>query len=146
MGENSIKFYNIIITNMHVKSARDPYYPFDNTDYINLIVDFEEKGELPFTAFKNDTEPHGRDLWQRAINGEFGLITPYTPPPPPTYEEVAQNVLQKRDNLLKNSDWTQLNDVPENIKIAWIPYRQALRDITSQEEYPYNIIWPIPPS
>ena len=49
-----------------------------------------------------------------------------------------------RDNLLKECDWTQGADVPDNIKLTYQEYRQALRDITSQED-PLNVIWPTKP-
>ena len=45
-----------------------------------------------------------------------------------------------RNELLKDSDWTQLSDSPVD-KAAWALYRQALRDITKQPD-PFNISWP----
>ena len=54
-------------------------------------------------------------------------------------------VLAERQSLLKDSDWSQLPDVPEATKLAWQPYRQALRDVTLQEGYPFNVVWPQPP-
>lgn len=50
----------------------------------------------------------------------------------------------KRNQLLAASDWTQLPDVPLATKEAWAIYRQALRDITLQQD-PFNIVWPVPP-
>lgn len=51
-----------------------------------------------------------------------------------------------RSRLLAESDWTQFNDSPLSVesKSAWATYRQALRDITLQED-PYNIVWPEEP-
>lgn len=50
-----------------------------------------------------------------------------------------------RNDLLAGSDWTQLPDVPLDTKAAWAEYRQALRDITEQPGYPFDIVWPTPP-
>ena len=50
----------------------------------------------------------------------------------------------KRNQLLKDSDWTQVADAPVD-KTAWATYRQALRDITYQEGFPFNVIFPNPP-
>lgn len=50
-----------------------------------------------------------------------------------------------RSELLYKSDWTQLPDVPISTKELWASYRQALRDITLQQD-PFNIQWPIAPS
>lgn len=65
-------------------------------------------------------------------------------------QEIPEWVLisstkSKRNLLLQESDWTQLPDVPLETKQAWATYRQALRDITSQEGYPFNVIWPTKP-
>jgi hypothetical protein len=52
-------------------------------------------------------------------------------------------VRAKRDDFLRNSDFTQLDDSPED-KLAWKTYRQELRDITNQTD-PGNITWPTKP-
>lgn len=59
-------------------------------------------------------------------------------------EDVWASVRMKRDLLLKECDWTQLPDVPEETKYKWRMYRQALRDITLRTD-PTEIEWPIPP-
>ena len=52
----------------------------------------------------------------------------------------------KRTTLLRESDWTQLPDVPFGAPRvqAWRDYRQALRDIDFTD--PDNIVWPTEPS
>ena len=66
-------------------------------------------------------------------------------------DEIQQHLLnkqeeerEKRNELLKESDWSQLSDTPTNTA-AWAVYRQALRDLPSQEGFPYNITWPTQP-
>ena len=49
-----------------------------------------------------------------------------------------------RNQALAASDWTQVADAPVD-RAAWADYRQALRDITSQADFPENIIWPTEP-
>lgn len=49
-----------------------------------------------------------------------------------------------RNQRLQACDWTQLADIPADTKALWEPYRQALRDVTSQPD-PFSIIWPTPP-
>jgi len=53
-------------------------------------------------------------------------------------------IRKDREKLLKNTDWVSGSDVPQSLKDAWFPYRQALRDITTQED-PFNIVWPEEP-
>lgn len=55
---------------------------------------------------------------------------------------VINAAIRQRNVMLSLSDWTQLPDVPLATKEAWATYRQALRDITAQQGYPLNIIWP----
>jgi len=54
--------------------------------------------------------------------------------------EQAKAVRQSRDQKLKDSDWTQIADSTAD-KAAWATYRQALRDITAQAGFPWNITW-----
>lgn len=72
-------------------------------------------------------------------NKEAQLVT-YSPPV--NWEIIRQN----RDQLLKESDWTLLNDAtPKPNKEAWLDYRQTLRDITSIFSTPESVIWPTRP-
>ena len=58
--------------------------------------------------------------------------------------EQAANVRADRDSKLAKSDWTQVADAPVD-KAAWATYRQALRDITAQAGFPYEVTWPTKP-
>lgn len=59
--------------------------------------------------------------------------------------EEAESVRMIRNDLLIACDWTQLKDSPDSL-IVWQPYRQALRDITNQPGFPWNVEWPTQPS
>jgi len=52
-------------------------------------------------------------------------------------------VRHHRDDLLKATDWYGLSDVTMSTEMA--AYRQALRDITSQEGFPNEVTWPTEP-
>ena len=67
-----------------------------------------------------------------------------------TEEEIAADVASKaanvraaRDRALSASDWTQVADAPVD-KTAWATYRQALRDLPSNPEFP-NVELPTEP-
>lgn len=49
-----------------------------------------------------------------------------------------------RNTLLSDCDWTQLPDAPVNQQ-AWANYRQALRDVSQQSGFPWEIEWPQKP-
>jgi hypothetical protein len=59
-------------------------------------------------------------------------------------DDRAKGVRATRDQLLKDTDWTQIKDVPVDQE-AYATYRQALRDITEQEGFPFSITWPVSP-
>jgi hypothetical protein len=59
-------------------------------------------------------------------------------------EAKAAEVRADRNQRLAACDWTQLPDSPADHE-AWAVYRQALRDLTSQAGFPWNINWPEEP-
>ena len=59
-------------------------------------------------------------------------------------EQAINNVCADRNLQLSDSDWTQLPDSPVD-RVAWAVYRQALRDVTTQLNFPWNIQWPESP-
>jgi hypothetical protein len=68
-------------------SASDPVWANDEQTLILLNATFAELPGLagaPFAASKDDVEPHGVDIFHRAVAGEFGEIAPYSPQPPDT--------------------------------------------------------------
>ena len=58
-------------------------------------------------------------------------------------EALAENIRAKRDQLLKDSDWTMLMDTPTD-KAVWATYRQALRDLPQAAGFP-NVALPAMP-
>jgi hypothetical protein len=58
--------------------------------------------------------------------------------------ERAAVIRQERSAKLKECDWTQTADSPVN-KETWATYRQSLRDVPSQEGFPWTITWPTQP-
>ena len=58
--------------------------------------------------------------------------------------EQAKSVRTSCSEKLKDSDWTQLADSTAD-KDEWAAYRQALRDVTAQQGFPWTIDWPVQP-
>lgn len=59
--------------------------------------------------------------------------------------ELATEIRKQRDALLNETDWTQMTDsaLDETKKERYRIYRQALRDIPEQENFPDDVVWPI---
>jgi hypothetical protein len=59
-------------------------------------------------------------------------------------EQAEAAIRNQRDRLLSETDWMALSDSP-TITTEWANYRQALRDITGQSGFPYDVAWPTKP-
>ena len=57
--------------------------------------------------------------------------------------ELESKIRHQRDDLLRATDFYGLSDITMTPEMA--TYRQALRDITEQEGFPYTVTWPIKP-
>ena len=55
--------------------------------------------------------------------------------------EQAKAIRTQRNQLLAESDWTQLVDATVD-KALWAEYRQSLRNIPSQDGFPWTVTWP----
>ena len=58
--------------------------------------------------------------------------------------DQAKSVRTSRNDKLKECDWTQISDATVD-QTVWATYRQALRNISSQEGFPWTITWPEQP-
>lgn len=70
--------------NRTIKAAANPRFasPDKSTILIDLeFVELVHLGKIQFLACNNDPEDHGREIFGRAIEGEFGPIGDFVPPP-----------------------------------------------------------------
>lgn len=85
------------------------------------------------------------------LDARTGTVTEHQDTPVDASQHVvwlAGEARAKRAGLLRQSDWTQLPDVPLTAaqKSDWAAYRQALRDVTAQPTFPQSVTWPVPPA
>lgn len=121
------------------KNSKSPATSFFSSNYHPAIA-AEDLIEIEFPEFP------GGDVRPVATLGEgiwVGVWQPLTAQMR-LDELAATQVRSKRQALLNNSDWTQVADAPVD-REAWATYRQALRDISNQASFPYNIEWPVAP-
>lgn len=106
--------------------------------YLPVIVIEEATAEKPIVKY-------------REVNGQIEQYAEAAPVPSvsePTAEQQEMQVRVQRNLLLTQCDWTQLADAPLTAeqKQAWAEYRQALRDLPEQADFPDAVIWPSAPS
>lgn len=58
-------------------------------------------------------------------------------------QAASANVRAYRNGLISDTDWMALTD--NTMTPEWAAYRQSLRDVTSQDGFPFSVVWPIAP-
>jgi len=86
-------------------------------------------GDVPFTAEEEAEWDAQEAEWNAGANDRSEAI-----------------VREKRNDLLAESDWTQITDATVD-KTAWATYRTSLRDITTHSNFPdlEEADWPTKP-
>lgn len=151
-----------------VLHARDPQWNDTGHTSLNLWVTFVESadtlGEVPFTASPDDCEGYGRELFDRAVALEFGVVLE------PSEAELArtaaftlarlrgeatttigalQAALATLQDAVRLSMVTEAEAAALPLKQAeydaWCAYRVLLSRVPDQPGYPAGIEWPVAP-
>jgi|TARA_R110000824_G_scaffold95922_1_gene230218 hypothetical protein len=126
------------MNNIKIEEVRNCYWYNEAKTLINCEAQFshiftkDEEGVktyewLPFLANPNDVEAHGRKLYANAVNGDYGEVAEFEHP---SLEKELSRIRERRNHLLKETDWTRGDDVPQATKDKFTTYRQELRDMT----------------
>lgn len=136
--DKSPAFQNIEFSTFYIKDNQKYTYVFAKNKWTDIL---DLRGETWYSI--NTKEPIVIDTLGNPSND---LVKER----PVSFDEVLNNLKSKRNLLLAQSDWTQLNDSPLSINeiASWKSYRQSLRalpeDLTTIEEI-QNVVWPNPP-
>ena len=57
--------------------------------------------------------------------------------------DAAERVRADRDSRLAKTDWRACSDL--TLSTEWTTYRQALRDVPAQDDFPHTVTWPDEP-
>ena len=112
-------------------------------DYHPIIIgdkryDYDPSAEVPVPL---DHEDHGKTV-QQIVGSSIitdAMIAEHKE------KDTWQQMRVYRNQLLKESDWTQGDDVPDTIKLPYQTYRKALRDI-GDAATTADVVWPTKPS
>jgi hypothetical protein len=107
---------------------------------------------VEFYTYPTSTHAFSRDLYAKFKSGELGALKhglgDYRTQPKEQHE-VEEAATAKRNQLLLESDWSDLPvrqlSMSDEQKAAWATYRQTLRDLTDQESWPWDPVWPTKP-
>ncbi|WP_420489102.1 tail fiber assembly protein [Lelliottia amnigena] len=118
---------------------------------INVTIDSDEYGTIPFTATPDDVEEYGRAIYDAAHSGVFGKIAEYVPPP---IDYVGQADAEKAQRL--NDATIAIAPLQDAVDLgiatedeiaqlnAWKNYRVEVNRVDTSAAP--NISWPIPPN
>ncbi|MGE3596629.1 MAG: tail fiber assembly protein [Dehalococcoidia bacterium] len=85
------------------------------------------------------------DSTRQRVDLSSGAVVDYVPEPPapPSAETLWKLVRAERDRRLSECDWRVMRAIErgDTPPIEWLEYRQALRDVTKQDD-PQAIRWP----
>jgi len=115
----------------------------DELDAANIVKIERVTGKPPHNEFNYDVKPIQKE--NGAWVEEWVQIETSEQEKQNRIDLNSQSMIDARNRLLQSCDWTQMPDSPVQNKQAWAVYRQALRDITDQSGFPFNINWPTRP-
>ena len=127
---------------------------FQNAVYMNaertcfdVDVTLDDGTKLPYTFNTgiNDVAPVFQEIKEAFERGEI-QVSDYVPTLIPD-EVLAFEIRDRRNDLLTETDYLMQPDYPisEETRTALKAYRQALRDITKQDGFPKEVVWPEKP-
>ena len=115
--------------------------PFET---INCLVQVEGTDEiLEYHAVPDDVEEQGRELYEMLTTSYPDQIEECTEQE--RYDYFSSEALTYRNAQLSQSDWIANSDIQLENHMEWMQYRQDLRDITAQPDYPFTVVWPTKP-
>lgn len=137
---------------IEIISAKNPRCRESEPGVITLDVRFSHlPSEVPFTACRNDCEEHGRELYSRAMFGEFGPIEVITPPPPTEaqQQDILADKLQQAARAmapLEDAEKLEILTETEADQLAkWRRYRVKLYRLPQSKGWPIVKEWPESP-
>lgn len=107
--------------------------PKFNPEDIQIYARIDEDGLCRLTCTSED---HEFVAWLEEGN---------TPLSAPTEELTWDTIRTKRDQLIRESDWTMVQDASVD-QAQWAAYRQILRDLPQTYTNPEDVVWPTEPS
>ena len=132
-------------------SFTDAAWNDPNHKSFRVIVTLSNGDVYPFTYLIDGSDDNdgiiSASVKNAYNNGELDIAEFPENEEDPTYSQKKNAVIQRRNNLLNDSDYLMMTDYPisDEKKQEIKAYRQALRDIPQQDGFPDNIVWPDKP-
>jgi hypothetical protein len=133
--------------NITILEVRTPTTQAGDDGVINMEVRFSHLPDfVPFSACVDDNEAHGRELYERAMAGEFGEVVVLPPLPPYEIARRDNPGLRQRNLALaceRALHWDMMGDSEK--AGAWRDYYRAVYVLGMHKAWPMVSQWPSPP-
>ncbi|ECQ1753426.1 hypothetical protein FYX41_17810 [Salmonella enterica subsp. enterica] len=116
----------------------------DGTGYrIDLIVDIVGlSSSVPFTAAYGDPETYGHQLYEAALNGEYGEVAPYVIESKNT-EQIEYTARAVRDSFIANTDAMTITDYTiGDVYLTEDQLQELLNTRLAFKKWPETENWP----
>lgn len=124
----------------------NPQVSFPEKPSMEALAEFDV---FPLAVLpKPDCDPRTHYLKASEIYQVDGHWQQHYSPEQLPQAQVEQTMRQERDRLLAASDWViaKAYEVQNPVPPEWADYRQKLRDVSTQQWFPWSVIWPEAPS
>jgi len=135
---------------IHIINIRNSVSLNAENTIFDVEIEHPKYGWIPYTIHPDDTDDTiDNEALLELIGNDF---TAYVAPTQAELDaEAAAQVRHQRDYLLANEvdpivsnplRWADMTTEQQN---AWSQYRTDLLNITDQEGFPHNVMWPVKP-
>ena len=107
------------------------------------------KGQIEYNDGKQSITINSLGIYSQAeetLNNELSRMKDQSDKAVSDTTFLWEKLRVERDDLLFDSDWTQVRDITLANDNDWKTYRQALRDLPANTSDPANPTWPTKPS
>ena len=115
---------------------------FPNTSFPDIIkrhnvphgVHIVQGSQIPELPDNKHKILEGRPEFKNGVWTEVWYVVPYSQE---EIDEKKKELRKARNTLLMHTDWTQLPDIPKETSNKYKKYRQQLRDLPQQDDFPF---------
>lgn len=143
-NNNKIVKYPYTIDDLKKDNPSTTFPAFINDDTLNEFGVYRANGNPPehdpYIKIEESDPVFKNGIWNRVFKTRNATDEEVQE----LYDIEANKVKSRRNDLLKECDWTQIADadLTDKEKSEWKKYRQSLRDISISKGYPWKVTWP----
>ena len=138
---------------MYYNPKTEEVFTASQVERMGLICDSVDLSSIPLCPLADNKPPYDPEIETISApnivgNKTLGYRYEYVISKKPEHIRIGvmkRRIKDEQRRLLQPYDWRFCSDVNEDKRTPEImAYRQAVRDVDKQEDYPFNVTWPEP--